>query len=91
MSYFEATTSVSTPSVGARVGALASRLWGAYSQGRARRVARRELQSLDDRMLKDIGISRGEIEFVVCGHQPDRQDKACFDGLHASQRYKNRA
>lgn len=91
MSYFEATTAVSASSVGAKVGALASRLWEAYSQSCARRVARCELQSLDDRMLKDIGISRGEIEYVVRGHQTDRQDKTCFDGLHASQRYKTRA
>ena len=35
------------------------RLW------RRRRVALRELQSLDDRMLKDIGVPRGQIFHVV--------------------------
>jgi uncharacterized protein YjiS (DUF1127 family) len=33
----------------------------------ARRAARRELRALDDRMLSDIGISRGEIERVTKG------------------------
>jgi uncharacterized protein YjiS (DUF1127 family) len=32
---------------------------------RRRRVAMHQLQALDDRMLKDIGISRGEIPFLV--------------------------
>ena len=32
---------------------------------RRRRTAIRELQALDDRMLKDIGISRGDIPLLV--------------------------
>jgi uncharacterized protein YjiS (DUF1127 family) len=34
---------------------------------RRRRAAIRQLNALDDRMLKDIGISRGEIQYVVDG------------------------
>jgi len=45
-----------------RVG-LFSRLWRAYEM----RVAERQLRELDDRMLRDMGISRGELERVVRG------------------------
>jgi uncharacterized protein YjiS (DUF1127 family) len=32
---------------------------------RRRRIAIRELEAMDDRLLKDIGISRGDIPFLV--------------------------
>lgn len=34
---------------------------------RARRAAYRELMSMDEHMLKDIGITRGDIPYVVRG------------------------
>jgi uncharacterized protein YjiS (DUF1127 family) len=42
-----------------------TRLVHDFAAERRRRKAMRELQRLDDRMLKDIGIRRGEIEVVV--------------------------
>jgi uncharacterized protein YjiS (DUF1127 family) len=39
---------------------------------RHRRSAIRQLQRLDDRTLRDIGIHRGEIEFVVRNGVPAR-------------------
>ena len=50
-------------------GTRSLRLW------RRRRVALRELQSLDDRMLKDIGVPRGQILYVVESLLRDPADK----------------
>ncbi len=70
------------------LGLRAFRVWGIrlasdLAAKRALRGAMRELHQLDDRMLKDIGVSRGEIEFAVrkglntrvtheCGRSQDR-------------------
>jgi len=40
----------------------------ALAEWRRREIARAELESLDDRTLADIGISRAEIPFVVTGN-----------------------
>ena len=48
---------------------------------RARRAAT-ELASMDDHMLRDIGISRGEIEFMVRRSRPPAQS----GGEHSSSR-----
>ena len=45
--------------------AAAGKWWRAYTIRRARIAAIRELHTVDDRMLKDIGLSRSEIEWVV--------------------------
>jgi len=39
--------------------------WTAYNQRRAHNRAVAQLRSWSDSQLKDIGISRGEIEFAV--------------------------
>jgi uncharacterized protein YjiS (DUF1127 family) len=44
----------------------------AYARWRERREAVRELHSLDDRSLRDIGVSRSEIEWVVSSQQAAR-------------------
>ena len=45
--------------------AAAGKWWRAYNIRRAHIAAARELHALDDRTLRDIGVSRSEIEWVV--------------------------
>jgi len=45
--------------------AATGKWWRAYTIRRARIAAIRELHTLDDHMLKDIGLSRSEIDWVV--------------------------
>ena len=45
--------------------AAAGKLWRAYNIRRAHIAAVRELHALDDRTLRDIGVSRSELEWVV--------------------------
>ena len=54
------------------VAATAGKWWRAYALRRERNAAVRELHALDDRTLKDIGITRGEIEWVVDGEDATR-------------------
>jgi uncharacterized protein YjiS (DUF1127 family) len=49
----------------ARLRGVARSAFRAYRSQLVRRAARRELYELDDRMLKDIGITRCEIEGIV--------------------------
>jgi uncharacterized protein YjiS (DUF1127 family) len=41
------------------------RLGRAYLDARVRRASARLLQSMDDRMLKDFGLSRGQIHSAI--------------------------
>src|SRR5262245_2951647 len=58
----------------AAVAATAGKWWRAYALRRERNAAVRELRALDDRTLKDIGINRSEIEWVVDGQDDTRRD-----------------
>ena len=58
-------------SMAARVATLARRGWHAYWQRRTRRATLILLASLDERTLRDIGLSPSEITSVVYG-APDR-------------------
>jgi uncharacterized protein YjiS (DUF1127 family) len=58
--------------VGRRIGALAwasAAAWNRYQRRRGERIAAARLYEMDDYMLKDIGIHRGEIEFAVSGRE----------------------
>jgi uncharacterized protein YjiS (DUF1127 family) len=46
-------------------GNAGSRLFGALRECRRRSQGRTRLATLDDRMLKDIGISRADAEFLA--------------------------
>ena len=54
------------------VAATAGKWWRAYALRRERNAAVRELHALDDRSLRDIGVSRSEIEWVVSSQQAAR-------------------
>jgi uncharacterized protein YjiS (DUF1127 family) len=54
---------------GSWAAAEASRRWRTFVDWRRRRTAIRELGALDDRMLKDIGLGRSEIESAICDPQ----------------------
>jgi uncharacterized protein YjiS (DUF1127 family) len=55
--------------LGHRASAALSDQWTAYENWRESRRAVAELTGLDDRLLKDLGLHRSEIESVVYGHE----------------------
>jgi uncharacterized protein YjiS (DUF1127 family) len=61
--------------------AAAGEWWRAHTIRRARIAAVRELHALDDRTLRDIGVSRSEIEWVVVHGRPN-------DDIAAGQRQR---
>jgi uncharacterized protein YjiS (DUF1127 family) len=68
------------------VAATAGKWWRAYALRRERNAAARELRALDDRTLKDIGINRCEIDWVVDG----RDDTRLKDATIAANRSRRR-
>jgi uncharacterized protein YjiS (DUF1127 family) len=68
------------------VAAAAGKWWRAYALRRERNAAVRELHALDDRALKDIGINRSEIEWVVKGQDDTRLRDATIASNHSRRR-----
>ena len=66
--------------------AVAGNWWRAYLHRRERNAAVRELHGLDDRTLKDIGINRSEIEWVVDGEDATRLRDATIAANRARRR-----
>jgi uncharacterized protein YjiS (DUF1127 family) len=64
----------------------AGKWWRAYALRRERSAAVRELRALDDRTLKDIGINRSEIEWVVKGQDDTRLKDATIAANRSRRR-----
>lgn len=75
MTYTDAAhVSASLHSFGGRIAGFLARSRAAYAAARERQASIAALHDLDDRMLKDIGLHRSEIEWAVYGrngHDPE--------------------
>jgi uncharacterized protein YjiS (DUF1127 family) len=65
------------PTLAVKVAAVARRAWQAYWDWRARQATIEILRALDSRTLRDIGLSRSEIESVVRERHGER--RPCYD------------
>lgn len=74
------------PSVGVALGTLLGLLGGNLKAWSERRAAHRELSGLEDRMLRDIGITRADIPAVVAGMKA-RASADALDPLEAVRRW----
>jgi uncharacterized protein YjiS (DUF1127 family) len=54
-----------------RIASLFRRYWGAFQERRKRLRLRATLCDLNDRELQDIGIARGEIDYVASNRSID--------------------
>ena len=57
-----------------RVSSFFKRYWDAFQERRKRQRERGELHRLNDWELMDIGMTRGEIEYVVSNRSFDREE-----------------
>lgn len=61
------------PTLARRLAGVGWKAWHAYWDWQARRATVEILRSLDNRTLRDIGLSRGEIASAVFGRCGDRR------------------
>jgi uncharacterized protein YjiS (DUF1127 family) len=75
---FRTTDLAQTPGSTRRVSSLFWRYWGAFQERRKERRKRQreraELYRRNDLELMDIGMTRGEIEYVVSNRSFDREE-----------------
>jgi uncharacterized protein YjiS (DUF1127 family) len=64
----------------------AGKWWRGYALWRERKAAVRQLRALDDRTLRDIGVNRSEIEWVVYGRDATRLRDASIAANRARPR-----
>ena len=70
---YGATGSGQTAASTRRVSSFFKRYWDAFQARRKRQRERAELYRLNDWELMDIGMTRGEIEYVVSNRSFDRE------------------
>jgi uncharacterized protein YjiS (DUF1127 family) len=66
--------------------ATAGKWWRGYALWRERKAAVRQLRALDDRTLRDIGVNRSEIDWVVYGQDATRLRDASIAANRARAR-----
>jgi len=58
-------------------GAVTVAVWRRYNRARRRRATAMQLYAMDDRELKDIGLRRGDIRYVLSGRcDPTRRPRS---------------
>src|SRR6266851_3573213 len=70
---FRTTGLVQTTESARRVFSPFRRYWGAFQEWRKRERLRTDLYGLNDRELHDIGITRGEVDYVVSNRRNSRK------------------
>ena len=65
------------PTLANKAGGIARRAWQAYWDWRARQATIEILRALDTRTLRDIGLSRSEIDSVVRDKHGER--RRCYE------------
>ena len=59
-----------------RVFSLSRRYWGAFQEWRKRAQLSADLCGLNDRELQDIGITRGEVDYVASNRSIDPRGRS---------------